>query len=153
MSRKGSPCTIDGVAYKSETAAIKALEIGNETLRYRLRSSNFPGYISESQPKKKRRKQFFPCSVAGVEYRSVGYAAEKLGVPDGEMRRRLASFDYPDHVCADIPKKPKPDKPLRYRVRGKIYRTLQEIGDEESITRERVRQKINSPLHPDYQRL
>ena len=149
-------CIIEGIVYESETAAAKALKIRFHTLRGRLCSSNFPEYVSEHHTKEKRRRLPIPCSVAGVEYRSIGHAARNLKISDASLRTRLASLDYPDHVCADIPKKPKPkkpDKPMRYRVRGKLYGTLQEIGNEEGITRERVRQKMNSPKHSDYERL
>ena len=151
--RRGMPCTINGVVYESEVAAAKALKIGNHKLRGRLRSSNFPEYVSGHRAKEKRRRHPVPCSVAGVEYRSIVCAAKKLGITEGEMRTRLTSLDYPDYVSPYISKKPKLQRPMRYKAREKLYRTLQEIGDEEGITRERVRQKINSPLHPDYERL
>ena len=150
---QGRACAIDGIEYESETKAAKASEITVGALVFRLRSANYPEYVSQYHPKKEFPGNFIPCSVAGVEYRSIGRAARNLGISDASLRTRLASLDYPDHVCADIPKKPKPEKPIRYKVRGKLYRTLQEIGDEEGITRERVRQKMNSPRHSDYERL
>ena len=154
MTRKiGPPCTIDGVAYESEMAAAKALKIGEHILRSRLRSSNFPEYVSEHRAKEKRRRYLSPCSVAGVEYRSIGYAAKKLGITDSMMRRRLASPNYPDYVSPGILKKPKLEKHMRYRAHGKLYGTLQEIGNEEGITRERVRQKMNNQRNSDYERL
>ena len=66
---------------------------------------------------------------------------------------RLKSPNYSDYVSADIPKEP--PKPVKYNfmVNGKKYRTMQEIGDEEGVTRERIRQKMNDPKYRGYRRL
>ena len=78
------------------------------SLRERLRSSNYPEYASRYHAKQNRRKRFIPCSVDGVEYRSIGYAAMKLDMYPWQIKNRLASLDS-GYVCADIPKKlPKP---------------------------------------------
>ena len=146
------PCIIDGIRYKSETEAARALNLYSSVVRCRLRSSNYPRYVSEHHPKKYRRQKFIPCSVTGVEYKSIILAVKKLGVPLYEMKRRLSSFDYPDYVCATIPKKaPEPPK-YSYTVNGKKYRSLQEIADAEGVTREYIRQKMNNPKKPEYQR-
>ena len=42
---------------------------------------------------------------------------------------------------------------MRYSVGEKLYRTMQEIADIEGITVERVRQKMNDPSYPEYQKL
>ena len=155
MPLKKQPCTVDGVRYESETMAAKTLEIGLMVLRTRLRSSNFPSYTSKHQTKVKRGKQVvpIPCTIKGVEYPSITNAARKLKTSDITIRNRLASSNFPDYVCPTIPKKqPKPPK-YNYTVNGKKYRSLQEIGDMEGLTRERIRQKMNSPKHPGYQRI
>ena len=154
MPIERKPCTIDGVRYKSEYAAAKSLGIGVTLLKTRLDSSNFPGYTSKHHKKIKRRKRITSifCTIEGVEYTSVSGAARKLGRSTALIFRRLKSFDHPDYVSAEIPKVSKPIK-YSYKVRGKKYRTLQEIGDMEGLTRERIRQKINSPKHSDYKRL
>ena len=154
MPRKRQPCTIDGVRYESESAATKALDLNLITLRTRLRSSNFPGYTSKHHRKVKRGKQTTPkvCTIKGVEYASVTAAAKSLKMNANTLSNRLKSFNYPDYVCADIPKISKPVK-YSYTVNGEKYRTLQEIGNVEGLTRERIRQKMNSPKHPGYQRL
>ena len=152
MPVKKFPCTIDGIDYESESAAAKALGIEIMFLRHRLRSSNFPEYTSRHHPKKHRRKKFIPCSVAGIEYGSIGLAASELGLSSALLRNRLASFDYPDYVCADLPKVEKPIK-YSYTVDGKKYRTLQEIADLEGVTREWIRQKMNNPKYSGYRRL
>ena len=145
---KKHPCTIDGIRYESESAASKVLGIEINRVRYRLRSSNFANYISKYHPKE-GRKTFLPCNVAGIEYKSIGSAARELGISPGQMKRRLTSFDYPDYVCSKHPKK----SPFKYEVRGKRYRTLQEIGDMEGLTKERIRQKMNNPKKPEYRKL
>ena len=48
----------------------------------------------------------FPCSIAGVEYNSIGSARRGLGISCHEIKRRFTSFDYPDYVCKKYPKKP-----------------------------------------------
>ena len=154
MPRKRHPCTVDGIRYESEMAATKALGVHLVTLRSRLRSSNFPGYISKHHPKVKRRKTTVPksCSIKGVEYASITAAAEKLKMNAATLSNRLKSSNYPDYVCADIPKEPPKAIKYSYAVNGKKYRTLQEIGDVEGLTRERIRQKMNSPKYSGYQR-
>ena len=148
---KKQPCTIDGVEYKSEGATARAFGIRVPVLRNRLRSSNYPKYTSIYHTKQRRRKEVIPCSVDGVEYASLAVASRKLGIDSHKIKRRLASFDFPNYVCVDIPKKPrKPPDPPKYTVRGKLYRTLQEIADMEGVTREWIRRKISSPWHPDY---
>ena len=146
----GYPCTINGVPYKSEKEAAEALGVYTSGLRIRLRSPNFPEYVSKHHPKKNTGR-FVPCSVAGVEYKSVGSAAGDLGISYGEMTRRLVSPDYPDYVCAKYPKKP--TKAFKYDVKGKQYKTLREAANAEGATTEQIRRKMNSPKHPDYQRL
>lgn len=149
MSTKKQPCTINGVYYESESAAARSLGIGTGKVRTRLCSSNFPEYVSEYHTKIDvvRRIQ---CSVAGVKYRSIGLAARELKISYGEMKNRLASFNYPDYVCAEVPKKtPK----YSYTVDGRKYRTLQEIADMEGLTRERIRQKMNNPSYAGYKRI
>ena len=142
---KGYPCRIDGVEYESEAAAARALNIPSAgTIHIRLISPDFPEYVSEHKPKV-IRKRIISCSVDGTEYDSIKHAARKLGISITLLKKRLASVEYPDYVCADIPKKlPK------YTVAGKPYKTLQEIANVEGLTRERIRQKMNSPTHPDY---
>ena len=148
MGRKRRPCTIDGVEYESQKAAARAFDVHVTVLQCRLRSSNYPEYISRYHPKERRRKQFISCSVAGVEYTSLADASRGVGIAVHEMRRRLASADYPDYACATIPKKPW--KPPRYTVRGKPYKSLREVAEMEGVTGERIRQKMNNPAYPDY---
>lgn len=154
MPRKKQPCTVNGVRYESESAATKALDMNLVTLRTRLRSSNFPEYASKHHRKIKRGKKIAPkdCSIKGVEYPSITAAARKLKMNANTLSNRLKSSNYPDYVCAGIPKVSKPVK-YGYTVNGRKYRTLQEIGDMEGLTRERIRQKMNSPKHPAYQKL
>lgn len=144
------PCTVDGVEYKSEYAAAKALGINVSSLRARLISSSYPEYTSRHYQKKDRRKLFISCRIDGVEYPCISAASRELKMSGHALKRRLASFDYPNYICADIPKKPAQAKPLKYTVRGKLYRTLQEIANVEGLTRERIRQKMNNPSFPDY---
>ena len=150
MSRKRLPCTVNGVHYKSEGSAAKALGVYVTVLRGRLQSSNFPEYTSRHHPKKYRRKKFIPCSVAGVQYSSTGVASRALGISAALLKSRLASLDYPDYVCAEIPKKP---RKYSYTVNGEKYRTLQEIANVEGLTRERIRQKMNDSSYTGYRRL
>ena len=151
IKTRGEACTIDGIEYVSATRAAKALGISLGSLLSRLHSSNYPEYVSQYRPKEKRRRYAAPCSVAGVEYASVSDASRKLGIAEDMIRRRLASPDFPDYVCADIPKNP--PKPPRYTVRGKPYETMKEIAKAEGVTGERIRQKMNDPSYPEYQRL
>ena len=79
-------------------------------------------------------------------------ASKKFKVSPPTISYRLKSPNYPDYVSADIPKEP--PKPIKYRytVNGKKYRSLQEIGYVEGLTKERIRQKMNSPKYPSYRR-
>ena len=155
MQGKKQPCTIDGIDYQSETAAAKALGTYVGVLQNRFGSSNFPNYVSKHHPKVKRRRRIssISCTIKGVEYRSISYAAKKLGRSPNLIFRRLRSFDFPDYVSADVPKVAQPAKPPRYEVNGKKYHSLQEIGDAEGLTRERIRQKMNNPAYPSHRRL
>lgn len=148
--KKKQPCTIDGVHYKSGYAATKALGISIGKLLTRLQSSNFPEYVSKHHPKRHTRG-FVPCSVAGVEYKSIGYAARDLGIHYNEMTHRLVSPDYPDCVCEKRPKRP--PKAFKYEVKGKQYKTLQEAANVEGVTKERIRQRLNDPSYTNHQRL
>lgn len=150
MNGKRQPCRIGGVDYESETAAAKALGIGIGSLRSRFCSSKYPGYASQYHSKINVGKRT-PCSIAGTDYKSIGLAAREMGISSALLRKQLASLDYPDYICAEIPKEP-PKLP-QYRVKGKYYNSLQEIADMEGLTRERIRQKMNSPLYPDHQRV
>ena len=152
MPVKKQPCIIDGFRYESESAAARDLGIDIMLLRFRLRSSNFPNYTSKHHKKLKRKISSTPCVIRGVEYASIIDAAKKFRVTAPTISYRLRSCNYPDYICADIPKVVKPIK-YRYTVDGKKYRNLQEIADIEGLTKERIRQKINSPKHPSYQRL
>lgn len=150
------PCNVDGIDYESEGVAARTLEINVTALRSRLRSSNFPEYTSKYHTKVKRRKMLskrIRCSIKGVEYISVSAAARKLKKRPATIFKRLRSFNFPDYVCTDIPKKPLKTPKCSYTVNGKKYRTLQEIADMEGVTRERIRQKMNNPKHSGYQRL
>ena len=150
-SHRRYPCTIDGVCYESEYEAARALGLRTSGLRRRLISSNFPDYISEYHPKEERKIAYVPCSVDGVEYRSIGEAARKLEIPYDEMTRRLVSSDYPYYVCDKYPKKA--PKAFKYEVKGRQYKTLQEAANVEGVTRERIRQRLNNPSYTDHQRL
>ena len=155
MPLKKQPCIVDGVRYESEIAAAKDLEIALMMLRARLRSSNFPNYTSKHHTKIKRGKQPVPvpCIIKGIEYPSLTNAAKKLKTSDVTIRNRLRSLKYPDYVCAIIPKKPPKPPKYRYTVNGRKYRTLQEIGDMEGVTKERIRQKMNDPKYLGYKRI
>lgn len=147
------PCTVNGIVYESENAAARALGLSVPALLYRLRSSNFPEYISKYHSKIQHKKNpQIRCTIMGVEYASINEASVKLGMHFGLIARRLQSFDYPDYVCNDKPKKSKPVTP-RYAVNGQRYGTLKEIAETESLTQERIRQRMNDPKYPEYQRL
>ena len=146
------PCTIDGTDYESECAAARALGITVIGLQSRLRSSNFPGCVSKYRPKIQRRKARIRCSIKGVEYASVADVARKFKIPHTTIFNRLQSPNFPDHVCSDIPKKSRKPPKYSYVVNGKKYATLQEIADAEGVSRERVRQKINSSSYRKYRR-
>ncbi|MCY4031697.1 MAG: hypothetical protein OXF05_06240 [Hyphomicrobiales bacterium] len=154
MPMKKKSCTIDGVYYESMSAATKVLGMGVPGIKRRLRSSNFPGYVSKHYTKIKRKKPTAPksCTINGVTYPSLTAAATQLKMKAATLSNRLRSFDYPDYICADLPKVEKPIK-YNYVVNGKKYRAMQEIADLEGVTREWIRQKLNSPRHPGYQRL
>ena len=157
MSNNRHSCSINGIHYGSESEASRALCIDPMTLRIRLRSSNFPGYKSKYHKKIKRRNRIasIPCTVKGVKYASISKVARKFKRSYNLILKRLRSFDYPDYVCDDIPKVPKPSKPIKYsyKVKGKKYHTLQEIADAEGLTKERIRQKMNDPSYRAYKRL
>lgn len=153
MPAKKQPCIVDGVRYESKSAAARALGIYVGVLKNRLSSSNFPGYVSKHHKKIKHVKRTapLPCTIKGVEYPSIAEAARKLRISPDVVSNRLKSYDYPDYVCASIPKKLKTPK-YSYMANGKKYKTLQEIADAEGVTKERIRQKMNNPKKPEYQR-
>ena len=110
-------CTIKGVKYESQKSAAEALGLDVGVLRYRLKSSNFPEYVSKTHPKINVREGHarIGCSVAGVKYNSVRSAQMALGISHYEMMYRLASLDYPDYIHPHIAKKP--SKTRRYKKR------------------------------------
>ena len=143
--RKRRPCTIKGVVHESLGVATKALGIPEALLRYRLLSYYYPDYTSKYHSKEDFG-EIVRIRVGDIEYDSIEYAAKKLELSLESLRARLASFDYPDHVCADIPKK------IEYKVCGKVYKTIREIAESEGETIGRIHQKINDPAYPDYTR-
>lgn len=151
MPVKRQSCIIGGVHYESESVAARALGIHINTIRSRLRSSLFPEYVSKYHKKVKSTKNTIPipCTINGIEYPSITNAARVLGKRPGTIHNRLISFNYPDYVCTEFPKK-KPK--YSYKVNGKRYSTLQEIADEEGVTKERIRQKMSDPKKTEYQR-
>ena len=121
---KERPCRIDGVDYGSEKAAAKALGILAGTLRWRLISSGFPNYVSKHHPRRTVKTTRFTCSIDGIEYRSIASASKKLNLSPNAIKRRLASFDYPQYVCPYIAKKASKAKHRKNQkpcTIGKIY--------------------------------
>ena len=113
-------CTINGVKYESQKSAAEALGLDVGVLRYRLKSSNFPEYVSKTHPKINVRKGHarIGCSVAGVEYNSVRSAQIALGISHYEMMYRLASLDYPDYIHPHIAKKSSTTRRYKKRQRA-----------------------------------
>lgn len=157
MPKKGHSCTINGIHYVSESEATRDLGISLMGLRTRFCSSNYPGYKSKYHKKVKRGKRVeaHSCIVKGVKYTSISKVAKKFKRSYNLILRRLKSFEYPDYISKDISKVRKPSKAIKYvyKVRGKKFRTLQEIADVEGVTKERIRQKMNDPCHEAYKRL
>ena len=155
MPGKSMPCIIDGVRYESINAAARVLGIRPGIVQVRLRSSNFPNYTSKHQRKVKRGRKPVPvfCIIKGVEYPSIADVTKKLKMSHTAIRNRLRSSNFPDYFSPDIPKKP--PKPIKYNytVKGKKYRSLQEIADMEGLSKERIRQKMNNPKYPGYRRI
>ena len=142
----GYPCTINGVDYESEWAASQALGINVKT---RIISSNFPEYVSKHRPKRKYRASV-SCTVAGVEYKTIGKASKDLRISYNEMIRRFVSLDYPDYVCDKYPKK---KRDFKYKVKGKLYKTLREAAKAEGVSLEIIHYRLNVSSYTDYQRL
>ena len=145
-------CIIDGVEYRSMTAAFNALGISENGLRYRLRSPNFPGYISEQHPKKNHRA-LVSCTIEGVGYKSIKVAAKDIGISYYEMKRRLASLDYPDYTSDKIPKKP----PVRAKRKGRPciidgvhYKTISAASKALGISGPGLAHRLCSPNFPGY---
>ena len=109
---KKQPCSIDGIRYESESADAKALGIGLITSRHRLKSSNYPRYVSEHHSKKTPENWFskkpqegrYSCTVGGIHYESERVAMRVLGIGIRQLRNRLQSFDFPDYVSKLHPK-------------------------------------------------
>lgn len=155
MPAKKQPCIVNKIRYESETAAAKATKIGLMVLRSRLCSFHFPEYKSKYHKKVKRRRRIssISCTIRGVKYASLVAASKKFKVSTNAISNRLKSPNYPDYVSADVPKKPPKPIKYNYKVKGKKYRSLQEIADVEGVTKEWIRQKMNNPKYSGYQRL
>ena len=141
---------------KSQHEASRALRIDVMLLRARLASSNFPNYTSRHYRKIKRQRRGakrVSCIIKGVKYASLVAASKKFKVSTTTISLRLKSSKYPDYVSPDIPKNPPKPIKYNYNVKGKKYRSLQEIGDMEGLSKERIRQKMNDPKYPDYKRI
>lgn len=113
-------CTINGIEYESQYVAAEALGLDVGVLRYRLKSSNFPEYVSAHHKKMNVNKGYarIGCSVAGVEYNSVRSAQITLGISHYEMMRRFASLDYPNYIHPHIAKKPSKTRKYKKRQRA-----------------------------------
>ena len=152
MPPKKKPCTIDGTEYESQHAAARALGIHVTLLKARIASSNFPNYTSRHHRKiKKKPGGRVSCTIKGVKYASATAASKKFKVSANTILVRLKSSKHPDYVSPDVSKNP--PKPPRYKVNGKNYYSLQEIADTEGVTKEWIRQKMNNPRKPEYQRI
>ena len=132
--------------YESLGIAAKALGISREILRYRLLSYYYPDYTSKYHSKEDFG-EIVRIRVGGMEYDSIEYAAKKLQISLEWLRARLASFDYPDYVCADMPQGQLMPK---YIVRDKPYTALNQIAEAEGTTVGEIRRKMSSTLYPDY---
>ena len=100
------PCTVNRIEYESQDSAAEGLGLNVGTLRYRLRSSNFPNYTSKHHPKGvKKRYPCIECNVGGVQYSSARQASIALGITYYKMKCLLASPDYPDYISPLVPKK------------------------------------------------
>ena len=152
MPREKKSCTIEGISYESQHAASKALGIPATLLKARIASSNFPNYTSKHHRKvKKKAGGRISCIIKGVKYISAAAASKKLKVSASTIMVRLKSLKHLDYVSPDVPKNP--PKPPKYRVNGENYYSLQEVADMEGVTKEWIRQKMNNPGKPEYQRI
>lgn len=101
-NKRKLPCTIDGIEYKSEAMAARALGVSKTTIQYRLRSTNFPNYISKHKPKvsspESLRCKKYPCTIDGIEYESEQVAANALGINAATLRGRLSSPKFPEYT-------------------------------------------------------
>ena len=145
------PCTINGVHYESALAAAKALGILTTTLQNRLTSPIFPEYRSKHRPKKSFGRKLIPCSVDGIEYRSIGSAARELGISPHQMRSRLTSFDYPGYVCAEYPKRKfqsRQGKPCT--VNGVHYKSEKVAAQNIGMSMSGLQRRLKSSNFPEY---
>lgn len=150
MARRKHSCTIDGTDYESESVASKSLGVNFGKLQYRLTSPNFPEYISKYKPKK-TSKQIF-CSVAGIQYKTALSATKDLGISHYELKRRLASFDYPDYVRDKIPKQLPTSRRRKYpcKVNGVRYESVLSAVRDLGISDYEMRRRLASFHYPDY---
>lgn len=151
--KKAKPCKVNGIHYESGNDAAAALGIPRATLRMRLASPNFPEYSSKHYLKTSCKRTFVPCSIDGVEYRSIASASKKLGIPTGKIKRRLVSFDYPGYVCAKHPKRKRKSHKFQGQpcmINGVRYKSENTAADALGTGAAKLRYRLKSSNFPEY---
>ena len=150
MSRKGHPCTVNGIGHESEFAAAKTLGISLSSLRHRLHSPRFPEYISKHRPKVASKTKKQPCTVSGVEYESETVAARVLGVHRIVLRTRLRSSNYPEYTSRYHPKEERRKQFFSCSVAGDEYASVSDASRKLGIADHTIRRRLASTDYPDY---
>ena len=146
-------CTINGIEYKSLANGAKDLGITSNVLKNRLRSPNFPDYISEHHPKRPRgstERKTHSCTIGGIEYESLSAAAKGLGISLSTLKNRLLSPNFPDYASKHYPKRPVEIKKLPCTVDGTEYESLSAAAKDLGIGIETLKHRLRSPNFPDH---
>ena len=98
---KGHPCSINGILFRTVTAALDSLHISGYSLHKRLNSVEEVWkewfYIDSNNPLKyeldeiTRNRRFKKCKIEGVIYNSILEAAEKLQLNEVCIRGRICN--------------------------------------------------------------
>ena len=146
---KTQSCTIDGVKYKSLTGAANDLGISLPTLRNRLFSPKFPGYMSEHYSKRLEKIKKYACVINGTEYESLSAAANDLGISKETLKYRLRSPNFPGYISEHHPKRLE-RKAHSCTINGVEYKSLTEAAKDLGITGNVLKNRLRSPNFPDH---
>ncbi|PKG24681.1 hypothetical protein [Niallia nealsonii] len=91
---------IEGIEYKSQTEAAKALGMSVTKMSYRLDSDNFPDWkraVPKNQIVKKMNNPTCKVEIDGVVYASIKEAAKAIGTSTATTIRRLDNDKFPTY--------------------------------------------------------
>lgn len=147
---------IAGVEFESQIKAALAFEIPPDSLRVRLKSSNYPDWIDLSGTIQKESKKQ-PVTAIWIEkqkYNSLMEAERAIGIKHATLAARAASSNYPDVIIEGIVKQQRSERmgkiAVSVTIDDKYYKTLSDASRSLNIDINTVKTRCRSLSFPNY---